>query len=321
MEAFDNGFRTGPYRSYRGPDPPFVSGGELHVRHRQKRSFVQYGMMIHAVTGRNPLDYNDYGCYCGLGGAGTPVDNIDKAPSLERYRYRSPVRTRRWHVRSHVFEQVATVPPKGGIHCDWGRYRLQTTFDPLLTSQHFCIGQEEFERARDYISRIVECFSNGAVTEVGVIQYDDCTPKVGIPLGHYRWDTPGLLNAIRDFYFSGGQAETEAALRYLTRVSPTVPVPNHACPKPCLSQTVPVPNCACPKPCLSQTVPVPNRSCPKPCLSQTVPVPNRSCPKPCLSQTMPEWPERTQNGTQHDCPEPCPEVMSIIVIGGTRHGF
>ncbi|KAI8484875.1 hypothetical protein Bbelb_374720 [Branchiostoma belcheri] len=74
----------------------------------------------------------------------------------------------------------------------------------------------------------------------------------------------------------------------------------------------------CPKPCLSQTVPVPNRACPKPCLSQTVPVPNRACPKPCLPQTMPE---RTQNGTQHNSPEPCPEVLSIIVIGGARHGL
>ncbi|KAI8488063.1 hypothetical protein Bbelb_341810 [Branchiostoma belcheri] len=27
------------------------------------------------------------------------------------------------------------------------------------------------------------------------------------------------------------------------------------------------------------------------------------------------------NGTQPDCPEPCPEVLSIIVIGGTRHGL
>ncbi|KAI8491270.1 hypothetical protein Bbelb_309030 [Branchiostoma belcheri] len=28
-----------------------------------------------------------------------------------------------------------------------------------------------------------------------------------------------------------------------------------------------------------------------------------------------------QNGAQPDCPEPCLEVLSIIVIGGTRHGL
>ncbi|KAI8501946.1 hypothetical protein Bbelb_203580 [Branchiostoma belcheri] len=98
----------------------------------------------------------------------------------------------------------------------------------------------------------------------------------------------------------------------------TVPVPNRACPKPCLSQPLPVPNRACSKPCLSQTVPVPNRAWPKPCLAQTVPVPNRACPKPCLSQTVPE---RAQNGTQPICPEPCPDVLSVIVIVGTRHGL
>ncbi|KAI8497107.1 hypothetical protein Bbelb_250560, partial [Branchiostoma belcheri] len=42
------------------------------------------------------------------------------------------------------------------------------------------------------------------------------------------------------------------------------------------------------------------------------------CPKPCLSQTVPE---RAQNGTRPDGPEPCPEVLSIIVIGGTRFGL
>ncbi|KAI8494089.1 chloride channel [Branchiostoma belcheri] len=42
------------------------------------------------------------------------------------------------------------------------------------------------------------------------------------------------------------------------------------------------------------------------------------CPNPCLSQTVPG---RAQNGTQPDCPELSPEVLSIIVIGGTRHGL
>ncbi|KAI8489003.1 Amyloid protein-binding protein 2, partial [Branchiostoma belcheri] len=46
--------------------------------------------------------------------------------------------------------------------------------------------------------------------------------------------------------------------------------------------------------------------------------PQRSSVGPVVSQTVPG---RAQNGTQHDCPEPCPEVLSIIVIGGTRHGL
>ncbi|CAH1249705.1 PLA2G2E [Branchiostoma lanceolatum] len=57
-------------------DPTSVLGDE--PRHRQKRNLVQFGNMITAVTGRSSLDYNNYGCYCGLGGSGTPVDKIDE---------------------------------------------------------------------------------------------------------------------------------------------------------------------------------------------------------------------------------------------------
>ncbi|KAJ7383665.1 phospholipase A2 (consuming 1,2-dipalmitoylphosphatidylcholine) [Desmophyllum pertusum] len=34
--------------------------------------------MIYCATKRNPLDFNGYGCWCGLGGKGTPVDDLDR---------------------------------------------------------------------------------------------------------------------------------------------------------------------------------------------------------------------------------------------------
>ncbi|XP_005811202.1 phospholipase A2-like [Xiphophorus maculatus] len=50
-----------------------VSGG--HV----PNAVWHFGEMIScAQPGVNPLDYNEYGCYCGLGGSGTPVDDVDR---------------------------------------------------------------------------------------------------------------------------------------------------------------------------------------------------------------------------------------------------
>ncbi|KAB0365017.1 PLA2G2E [Cervus elaphus hippelaphus] len=40
-------------------------------------NLVQFGVMIERVTGRPALQYNDYGCYCGVGGSGWPVDKTD----------------------------------------------------------------------------------------------------------------------------------------------------------------------------------------------------------------------------------------------------
>ncbi|KAM4616845.1 phospholipase A2, minor isoenzyme-like [Polymixia lowei] len=38
----------------------------------------QFGRMIQcAQPGANPLAYSDYGCWCGFGGTGVPVDEVD----------------------------------------------------------------------------------------------------------------------------------------------------------------------------------------------------------------------------------------------------
>ncbi|XP_035413443.1 group IIE secretory phospholipase A2-like [Cygnus atratus] len=38
---------------------------------------VQFARMIKLKTGKNPLAYNGYGCYCGLGGTKQPLDATD----------------------------------------------------------------------------------------------------------------------------------------------------------------------------------------------------------------------------------------------------
>ncbi|NXV19283.1 PA2GE phospholipase, partial [Cepphus grylle] len=40
-------------------------------------NLVQFGSMIKHKTGKQPLSYNGYGCYCGVGGSKQPLDATD----------------------------------------------------------------------------------------------------------------------------------------------------------------------------------------------------------------------------------------------------
>uniref|UniRef100_H3AX69 Phospholipase A2 n=1 Tax=Latimeria chalumnae TaxID=7897 RepID=H3AX69_LATCH len=42
------------------------------------RALWQFRNMIKCtIPNSRPMDFNDYGCYCGLGGYGTPIDDLD----------------------------------------------------------------------------------------------------------------------------------------------------------------------------------------------------------------------------------------------------
>ena len=43
-----------------------------------KRDLISFGILTYHATGRDPRDYNGYGCHCGLGGKGMPVDKLDR---------------------------------------------------------------------------------------------------------------------------------------------------------------------------------------------------------------------------------------------------
>ncbi|XP_028405652.1 phospholipase A2 A2-actitoxin-Cgg2a-like [Dendronephthya gigantea] len=53
-----------------------LDGKAVDSINNQKRG-LYFGHMISCETGRSAVDYLDYGCFCGLGGRGTPVDELD----------------------------------------------------------------------------------------------------------------------------------------------------------------------------------------------------------------------------------------------------
>lgn len=54
----------------------FCSFAEEFVR--TQRNLVQFHNMIKCATGRSSSYYIDYGCYCGYGGKGSPLDDLDR---------------------------------------------------------------------------------------------------------------------------------------------------------------------------------------------------------------------------------------------------
>ncbi|KAG7260695.1 hypothetical protein CRUP_018993 [Coryphaenoides rupestris] len=54
-----------------------ASGGQHGRGVRSKRGLLELAGAIQCSTGRFPLAYIMYGCYCGLGGHGWPRDGTD----------------------------------------------------------------------------------------------------------------------------------------------------------------------------------------------------------------------------------------------------
>lgn len=69
MSDWDGRGPQGTLRDLRAQPAPAVAlaGGNL----------LQFGVMIEKMTGKSALQYNDYGCYCGIGGSHWPVDPTD----------------------------------------------------------------------------------------------------------------------------------------------------------------------------------------------------------------------------------------------------
>nr|XP_058946395.1 phospholipase A2 A2-actitoxin-Cgg2a-like [Pocillopora verrucosa] len=53
---------------------PSGGGGNDNIT---KRNVINFGILVYKFTERNPKDFIGYGCWCGIGGEGKPVDDLD----------------------------------------------------------------------------------------------------------------------------------------------------------------------------------------------------------------------------------------------------
>ncbi|CAH3104332.1 unnamed protein product [Pocillopora meandrina] len=85
------------------------TGCDDHNHARSRRNLIQFYKMIDCATSNDPLKYNHYGCYCGLGGKGTPVDGLDRCCQTHDACYRRINRdklcTFSWNIYTKVYKR------------------------------------------------------------------------------------------------------------------------------------------------------------------------------------------------------------------------
>ncbi|XP_072172608.1 acidic phospholipase A2 Cc1-PLA2-like [Diadema setosum] len=94
---------------------------------RRKRSMYELGTMVACATGLSPMAYADYGCWCGRGGRGEAVDDIDgccRSHDLCYQRLREQRICRRWqlYLQPYGFQKTCSHTDTPVLECT-GRRR------------------------------------------------------------------------------------------------------------------------------------------------------------------------------------------------------
>ncbi|KAM4614132.1 phospholipase A2, minor isoenzyme-like [Discoglossus pictus] len=123
--------------------------GALSLR-RWKRNLFQFRQMIKCtIPGSNPTrQFNDYGCHCGYGGSGAPVDDLDRCCQVHDICYRDLKKGEDCNsIFDHPFMEVYA------YSCDNNAVTCTGANNPC--EMHIC----ECDR------RAAVCFSNAAYNE------------------------------------------------------------------------------------------------------------------------------------------------------------
>ncbi|XP_028416920.1 phospholipase A2-like [Dendronephthya gigantea] len=113
---------------------------------RFKRDLLSFNHLIRVITKRNPLDFNGYGCYCGAGGHGRPVDLLDRCCKSHDECYGRlgeggtfQKKVCGWGIYFRSYKLIGSPPTcrKGGSACSYGLCKCDI-------SAAFCFAKRPF---------------------------------------------------------------------------------------------------------------------------------------------------------------------------------
>lgn len=115
--------------------------------------------------------------------------------------------------RAGRWQRFCTRPPLPPAGCKTVHYDLVFLLDTSSS-----VGKEDFEKVRQWVANLVDTFEVGpGRTRVGVVRYSD-RPATAFELGLFG-SRAEVQAAARRLAFHGGNTNTGAALRFLTRHS------------------------------------------------------------------------------------------------------
>uniref|UniRef100_P0DY42 Phospholipase A2 n=1 Tax=Calliactis polypus TaxID=656064 RepID=PLA2_CALPY len=104
-----------------------------------KRNFAQFAAMTYHTTHRWPKKYVGYGCYCGLGGYGIPVDPIDECCKTHDACYKkvedSGICSYSWAIYLTIYKR------KGGAECSEDNEKCQMEVCKCDSVAAKCLGK------------------------------------------------------------------------------------------------------------------------------------------------------------------------------------
>ncbi|VDO96258.1 unnamed protein product [Soboliphyme baturini] len=119
-----------------------ILGVSVSARYRKRttRSFWNFRGVVTCVTGNTASLYFNYGCYCGLGGSGNPVDEIDSCCQTHDLCYQALSQNRLWAYFTHYSYECVD----GHARCGEENSDLAYTLCLCDVDAAYCFSQQKY---------------------------------------------------------------------------------------------------------------------------------------------------------------------------------